>query len=620
MDPRGTTPTKATRLTRRTMLSSLLAVAVGAPLLQACQQAPAPPPAAPKAETKPVAPAPAAPASAPAAPASAPAAPTPAPPSAPAPAAVQPKRGGTINVGVQVDWITLDPVFGTANLGGAGMIFGHWIDWVKDEKTGQWSPVPEMATEWDLRPNEIILKLQKGIKFSDGTSWDARAAKWNLDRMIFDPASVMKASFAGVDLSREDPAALNRLKETAAQNFDFSSKAIETVDDSTVRIHLARPLAPLLTVLGPAIDFNRPVSPEAYQKAGKVAFGRNPVGAGPMRLVEWKTQSHITLERNPEYWKKAADGQPLPYADKLHVRWIADDSVRLLELKSGNIHFTERIQGKDIAGVKADSNLDLVMSEGSGTAYRMIFDSTNPESPFAKHKKLRQAMLYAIDREAMIKTLGFGAGYAAKYLIPKDAFGYSETAPFYWFDKARAEQLVKEVIAEDRSVAPNGKIPVALSIIDRVSDKAQAEMIKQMADSIGFDVSIDVLERAAWVAKLVKVPGKEGGKFDFSTMANNPVAIEDPDSQWRRYFHTEGSFNVAHLDSPAWNQRIDAAAATYDLEERKRLYAEIEKAAFDEAWYGYLWQQNYTWAMSKKLKDFREMAAAQWTLRDVWLG
>src|SRR5262249_46873965 len=104
-------------------------------------------------------------------------------------AAGTPKRGGTLNVVVQNDWVTMDSLFASAPLNGAYMIYGFWVLWGRDAKTGEWGPQPDLLSDWDPKPNELTLKLQKGVKFHDGTPWDAAAAKWNLDRMIFDPAS-----------------------------------------------------------------------------------------------------------------------------------------------------------------------------------------------------------------------------------------------------------------------------------------------------------------------------------------------------------------------------------------------------------------------------------------------
>jgi len=478
-----------------------------------------------------------------------------------------------------------------------------------------------MVAEWDLKADTATFKLQKGITFHDGTPWDAKAAKWNLDRLIFEPTSRMKAYWSGVDAAAEDQTALQAMQAAVASTFDFSSKAVEAVGDDTVKIHFSAPMAPILAVLSNAQMYPAPISPEAYKKQGKDAYGRNPVGAGPYRFVEWQSGSHVTLERNPNYWKKAPDGQALPYIDKIQYRLIIDDSARLLELRSGNVHFMELVQGKDVATVQADPNLVYVESPTSANQYRMIFDSTNEASPFKKQVKLRQALLYSLDREAMAKTLGFGHGYGRKYLLPKGSFAYddSEQLPYYWYDKAKAQQLLKEAVAADPSVAgPDGKVNVTLLVIERAVDKAQGEMIKQMAEQVGFNVTLEILERAAMNARVQRIPGQKPGDYEFTTV-RNPVTPDDPDLQWRGNFHTK-SYYTAHLSDERFDKLIDAAATTYDVNERKKLYQQLSQLEFETPWYGYLWQQNWNWLYSKKLQNFAEPLTNRWMFTECWLS
>ncbi|MCC6177918.1 MAG: ABC transporter substrate-binding protein [Chloroflexi bacterium] len=533
-------------------------------------------------------------------------------------AAGAPKRGGEITVVVQNDWVTFDPPFNTAEPGGSNMIFGSWMNWEADA-SGKWGPTPDLVAEWDARPDALTLKLQKGVTFHDGSAWDAKAAKWNLDRLIFHPASGVRSNLRGVDMSKEDQAEIDKMKANQAGPFTFSSKAVEVVDDSTVRVRFSAPNASIVSVL--TTPGAAPIGAAAYNAVGKDAFGRKPVGSGPYRFVEWQSGSHVVLEKNPDYWRKTADGQPLPYLDKLTYRLIIDDSVRLLELRSGNAHFTELVQGKDVAGIKADPNLTIVESQASGNNYRVIFDATNPESPF-RNVKLRQAMLYCLDREAMAKTLGFASGVARKYLLPKGSSGYdeSEKTPYYAFDKAKAAALLKDAVAEDKSLGgSDGKVAFTFTVIDRAVDKAQSEMIKQMADAVGFNTTLETLERAAWTAKLVKRPGQPGGKFEMGSM-RNPVTADDPDSQFRTFYHSLGSYNVAHVDDKEWDRMIDEAGASFDDTKRKQMYIDLEKRAFDQAWYSTLWQQNWNWVFNKKLTNFQEPVTNRWDFTETWMA
>jgi ABC-type transport system substrate-binding protein len=325
------------------------------------------------------------------------------------------------------------------------------------------------------------------------------------------------------------------------------------------------------------------------------------------------------VERNPDYWLEGTDGETLPYLDRIIYRLIIDDSVRLLDLQSGNIQFTELIQGKDIEGVRSNSALEIMESESSGNNYRMIFDSTNPDSPFVKQGDLRKAMLYALDREAMLQTLGFGAGAVRDHLLPTGSFAYPADVPSYTYDPEQAQSLVQGALAADPSLAADdGLIPITLTVIQRAIDQQQAEMIKQFADSVGFNTTIQVLERAAWTAALVKTPGQPGGVFEVATM-RNPVTADDPDTQWRTFYHSQGSYNVAHVSNPDLDALMDEASAGYEPEERIALYNELAQTAFDDPWYGFMWQQNWNWAFAEPLENFEEPVTNLWIFSESWL-
>ncbi len=536
---------------------------------------------------------------------------------APAGTAGAQKRGGTLTTVVQNDWVRLDPMLDTGSGAGFSMLFDSWVRWVKDPKTGVWGPQPELIAQWDLKPNEMVFKLQTGVKFHDGTPWDAKAAKWNLDRLLFYPQSRDRGTLTGVDVSMENKDELAKLADPTIQTFDYSSKAIEVVDDMTVRIKLLRPIASILATLGDSSNSNSPISPTAFQKLGRDEFSRNPVGAGPFKFVEWVPNTRLVLERNPNYWKMAPDGKPLPYLDKLIYRLVIDDSVRLLEVKSGNAQFTESVQGKDIAGVKTDPNFVFIDTDGQGISRRMPFDGKNPASPFVKYPELRKAMLYALDRETIAKTLGFEAGTPDRYMFGKSSFAYDDTMPYYAFDKAKAQQIVKDVIAKDPSVAgPNGKIPGSLTIISRVVDRQQSEIIAKMAGDVGIDLQIEVLERAAFVSKIVQLPGKPASDYMISTV-QNPILPGDPDATLRQVLHSNGGQNYPHVGP--FDELIDKGASTYDVAARKATYKEFMQKDYDLALIGYIWFQKYNWLHSKKLKNFTEPPGSSWYFTDVSL-
>jgi len=176
---------------------------------------------------------------------------------------------------------------------------------------------------------------------------------------------------------------------------------------------------------------------------------------------------------------------------------------------------------------------------------------------------------------------------------------------YYAYDQARAKALLAE------AGYPQGP-DVTLTVISREIDKLQSEVLKQMLDAIGIRTTVDVLERAAWVQRLV-----DGGEeFHFGTM-RNPRDTSDPDLDWRKYFTVKGDFDVAHMDDSQLNTALDAANAVYDAPTRSTAYSAVLKGDYELASYGYMWFQKWNWASSKALHDWQPRQAG-WDFRGVW--
>src|SRR5437660_1409560 len=206
----------------------------------------------------------------------------------------------------------------------------------------------------------------------------------------------------------------------------------------------------------------------------------------------------------------------------------------------------------------------------------------------------------------MAKALGGGLGTPDRWIFQKSVWDYDEGAPFYAFDKPKAEQPVQDALAKDKSLAgPNGKIPITMTVISRAVDKTQAEMVQQMLGAVGFEVAIEVLERAAYVAKIVQLPGKPGADYHISSVQNG-TSPDDPDGHPRRYFFSDGGQNYTHLN--VFDELVEKAAGTYDQAERKKLYREFLQKDYDLSLIVYMWHQKSNWAHNKKVKGFEEPA------------
>ncbi len=509
--------------------------------------------------------------------------PAPASPTAAAPsptAAPKVKRGGTLRGAQQNDWVSMDPLLSSVNTPDRHMMYDPLVFWRANDDKGIFGPAPALAESWELKGNTATFKLRKGVKFQDGSDWNAQVAKWNLDRFVTNPRSRFKAFLGDI-------------------------QSVEVVDDYTIKANMKQPIASLLARLSSGqVDSPYMVSKAAVEKYGEEDFGRkSPVGSGPMQFVEWKAADHLTLKRWDNYWQKGVDGQPLPYVDGIYYRLIIDDSVRFLELKAGNVDVTELVQAKDIPSIKSSQDMKYVEGDWIGNNYRIAFNAT--AGPFKDNLKLRQAGLFAIDREAMVKTLGMGSGFAAKYLLPPGSVGYDETVPSYRYDQAKAKQLLQESGFADA----NG---VTLLVISRQIDGQQGQMIKSMWDIIGLKTTLDTIERAAHTQKT-----QVARSYEVTTVRN--TGLPGADITLSNLFPPAGQGGYTGLNDPNLDKCLLDARSTYDEKEQAQLYKRCQQIVYDNAYLDGLWTQPWNWALNTKVKGFLPSWGTNWELREVWL-
>ncbi|MCL4535109.1 MAG: ABC transporter substrate-binding protein [Bacteroidetes bacterium] len=532
----------------------VLTIVVVLSLLIAC--APAAPTAAPAAPTvaaKP--PASAATTAATAAPTA-----TPRPGESPVATTAKVKRGGVLRLAVTNDWETLDPHLTNGNTDAFTYIFSPLARIERDGAGAKLNIVPDLAISWDqVDPKTLVLKLRQGVKFQDGSLWNAEVAKFNLDRMMKHPKSVSKDSVKSID-------------------------SVDVVDNYTVRLNLKSPSASVMILLAPGLKYDTMMIPkDAAEKMGD-DFGRKPVGAGPFQVAEWRPSDQLILKKWDGYWEKGVNGQPLPYLDGAVTRYIVDDSVRLVELKAHNIDAIFNIAGKDIPSLK--TNPDIVYTElgSGGLSYSAAL---NPAyGPFKDNVKLRQAAWYGLNRQAIADTLGRGAGKPAYYLWTAGLPGYDETLPRYDFQPDKAKQLVAE------SGHPNGA-DLLLTHVARPLDAQQAQIYKQMWDAIGIRTTIDAIERVAWVKK------GQTGTLEATTFQLNHYQDVD---YYSRGITTGGAGNWIGWSDPDMDKCMADGRATFDPAQRQQAYRRCMQTLYEKAVYQAVWFVPWNFAIDKSVK------------------
>ncbi len=271
--------------------------------------------------------------------------------------------------------------------------------------------VPWLAETYKVADDlkSITFNLRKDVKFHDGTDFNATAAKWNLDNQI---AAKKASNWASVEVINDYAIQVNLKVWRNSCLSDFATESPSWM-----------------------------VSPTAFEKNGIDWMRQNPVSTGPFKFVSFSKDVGMKTVRNPDYWAKDEQGNQLPYLDALEYVFIADPMTQLAEMKTGDIDMTSTETGKRAADLEAAG----VLVEAITTATTcLVPDSLNADSPFA-NQKVREAVEYAINREAIAKTLGYGYWITA-YQEPPPASSIFD--PNFSLGRQYDVDKAKELLAE----------------------------------------------------------------------------------------------------------------------------------------------------------------------------
>src|SRR5262245_1918130 len=347
-----------------------------------------------------------------------------------------------------------------------------------------WEPepgkfVPGLADSWEISPDAktYTFKLKQGVKFHDGTPFNAEAVKFTLDRVVAEETK-------------------------AGQSHDQLGPygQPEVVEDHTVKVVMKQGYAPLLTNLNGYLGI---VSPTAVQKMGLAGFAQAPVGTGPFIFKEWVKKDHITLTKNPDYnWGSSFFKHTGPaYLDEVIFKIIPEASVRTGALKSGEVQYTDELDPLEYDALKKDSNFVVIEKGQPGSGYTLLLNTTS-KAPISD-TQVRLALEYAIDREGLNKSVFQGLDVVAASPLMKVTFGYdASTEQLYSFDPEKAKQILDaagwKVGADGIREKDGQKLAIDFPIISRPNDKAMAESIQASLRDVGIDFKVTPLERAAY--------------------------------------------------------------------------------------------------------------------------
>jgi peptide/nickel transport system substrate-binding protein len=467
---------------------------------------------------------------------------------------------GTLRIGLAEDADILDPTLARTYVG--RIVFASLCDKLFDidEKLNL---VPQLALSHEVSADgkAVTIKLRPNVKFHDGEPFNAEAAKFGLERHMNMQGSFRKPELAQVD-------------------------KVEVVDPQTVRLLLKTPFAPLIAQLTDRAGMM--VSPKAAQALGD-KFGTAPVCAGPYKFVERVAQDRIVVERFADYWDKGR-----AHVDRIIYRPIQDSTVRLANLKSGQLDLLERLLATDVEEVKKDSKLKL--ATGTELGYQGVtINLANGEkanNPLAKNPKVRQAFELALDRDAINQVVFNGLQKPDNQWVSTASPYHSAKFPLPKRDIAKAKALIKEA-----GVAT----PIAIDFMvpNNPESRAVAEVMQSLTSEAGFDLKIRVTEFATSL--------NEGEKGNYQLYFLAWSGRTDPDGNIYSFAACNQPLNIGKFCDPKVDELLNKARTATTLPERKALYEQAAAEILPRGNVVYLYHRTLLFAHSPKLQGFKVM-------------
>jgi peptide/nickel transport system substrate-binding protein len=414
-----------------------------------------------------------------------------------------------------------------------------------------------LAKSYDVSDDGKVytFHLRDGIKFHDGTEFNAEAAKYNLERY-----------------QEEDS-----VRSTEVEPIE----SVEAVDEYTVRVTLSEPFAPFLAVLTDRAGIM--ASPKAIEENnGRIS--KDPVGTGPFKFVERVRGDHITVEKNPDYWREG-----LPKIDKIEYRGIDDENVQYQNLQSGELDIIDSIPLVEFKELQESGDYNVSIEPGLG--YQGVF--LNVTQPPFDNKQLRQAVYRLVDRDAIVKAVLRGVGgEAGNSPFSEQSWAYSEESDSY---PERSVEEAKALLEE--AGKPDG-FSFTLKTDPSPINQQIGQVIQNNLKPAGIDVKLEQEEF--------------GTLLDDSTNGNFQALFLgwsgriDPDLNIYDFTVTNGDFNDSGYSNPEVDKLLNEARTTSDRDRRKELYGQVMEILHEDVPYVYLYHNNQTtdFAMQPTVQGF----------------
>jgi peptide/nickel transport system substrate-binding protein len=484
-------------------------------------------------------------------------------------------RGGTLTYARYADSLFLDPVLNDANVD--IWILTNLFDTLLQPTADGKDVQPGLATEYSVSDDGLTftLKLRPGTKFSDGSPITVDDVKWSLDRARNPKNGIWNFTLASVD-------------------------SVETKGADTVILHLKNPdptMAAALATFNSAIMPQKPfeATPGATDEEKAKAFAEHPIGSGPFVFDSWQRGTEMVIKRNPNYWQMGEDGKPLPYLDEVRFPVIPDDATRILKLQAGEVDGAELIPYARVAELKADPNINLALFPS--TKVQFITVNVRPtlkdgSKNVLADPKVRQALNYAIDKNALAKIVTFGIGTPAVSFMSSATPLVDNNGPVYAYDVEKAKALLKEAgVAEGTEVT-------SIGLAGSADEMAILSTIQQMWAQVGVKLNIEQLDNATRTARY------RAGDFQMRvSLWTDDIADPSEITSYFAYFPNIESLHSGWQDKKV-DELFEQSQKEMDKAKRAAMYKEIQKTYVESAPIMFLYESPYPVALRKQVKGF----------------
>lgn len=495
------------------------------------------------------------------------------------PAAGEPRYGGTAIVTSATKALVLDPAY--AESGDDIRIAYHIYDTLVQYKRGTMEIEPGLAESWDVSEDGTVwtFHLRKGVKFHDGTDFNADAVVFNYMRNIDEDHPFYRV---GGTWSYFDYLLGDQIEDIVA------------VDDHTVQIILKDKFAPLLVSLAyyPAGI----VSPTALEQWGEDFF-KHPTGTGPFEFEEWVTDQHVSVVANEGYW----GGRP--YLDKIVFKEVPEPSTGLLELLGGDAHVLVGLTPEQMQAVEDDANVDVVQVPGANLSWVLLNQKFDP----LKDVRVRRALNHAVNVDEIVEELWGGTAVPAVNPYPSTMPCWNDEIEAYEYDPEKAKTLLAEAGYADgfdmqiTFSRPRPYLPYPAAVAEAVAADLQKVGVNAVAREMEWGEFADKSDTRDIMAP-------QSGWYDIPEMNQfmNQMLLVSDYSRGDNY--PDEMFELA-----------EEAVHTYDMDERCQYYQRMQQIFHDQADRIPLAHSAYQTGVSSKLHGYVLGVDGQDRLTWAWL-